>query len=404
MTIYFQSLLLSTLVLTAVFAPNCAHAKQALRNAPAEGKISIANANTQEHIHFRKVGQGKQLLVLIPGNNTSGAVYHGLLNQLRAQTELRKAFTALALDYRGSGKSSYNTPIQSLSDFAADFDKVLQHFSDLKEYQITLVGYSMGFAVAMDLADMAPKKYQTLVGIAPVGTRGKRIVFNDSTSGIDDAGHPWKPGDWVPSSDDKNQFSATHFHQRAWQGKSRNFQTVKSTWDALVFNDYIKFDINTAQTSPNTLQGSPLYRNALTDSLTVQYMPASLFFTHNYNISGVDLPIKTNSDGTRYSVPTKNKMASFKGKNVLLIKAETAMDKWRGDLVIEDHEFFDTAEDLTHAGASVNTLLIGADQGYDHGITVTHAGPLSKLIASYLQGTLSKTLAEDTLSATVQYQ
>ncbi len=373
-----------------------------LSNAPAFGKVTIRNGKTHEHIHFRKVGYGKHLLVLIPGNNTSGAVYNAFLNQFRAQHRLQKEFTALAFDYRGSGNSSYNQAITSLADFAHDFHKALNSFDDIHSYKRSIVAYSMGFAVAMELVNIAPKDYHSLIGLAPVGTRGNRVTFSEKTAGKDNNGKIWRAGDWVPVHDDTQEFSATRFQQRFWQGQQRTFQNIKNTWDALVFNDALKYNLLEGKAELIDLHTSPAYLNALEDCLSIQYMPASLFFTHTFNISGADLPSKINSDGSQQRIPTRNKMAAFKGKNILLVKAQSDGQKWRGDMVIDDHSFFQTAQDLAKAQATVQTVLINAGQGYDHGLTITHPSELSELIHQYLTEKLDQPRIENVLAAKVQ--
>ncbi len=378
-----------------------------LKSSGAKGYVVVSGAkdgDPSEQIFYRKIGRGKKLLVLLSGNNTSSKVFDGVLNQFRASLFLNNHYTVIAVDYRGSGKSSYNTPISALQDFALDIDKVLLSFSDINNYEISLVAYSMGFPVAIEMLNMSPERYQSVVGFAPVGTRGIRAEFNSGNEGVDNKGQCWKAGDWIPVNDITKGLEITAFHQRAWQGVHRSFLSVKNTWDAIVFNDSLKFDLNKNRSTHQGGLDTACYTSTLADCLGIQYMPESLFYAHTFNGSGVELPSSRNSDGTDVCIETDNKMGVFAQKNVLLVKAHMNMTEWRGDLVIDDASFWHSHDDVNTAGANVTSILIDANHGFDHGMVIAHPEKITTLLMTYFSGSLVEQKASSILGAPIIYK
>ena len=219
--------------------------------AIGEGPVVVPGvlpSDPPESIYVRKVGHGAQTIVLIPGNNTSGAVFEGMLDVFRADMELNDAYTVYTFDYRGSGYSSYNTKIKSLKDFASDFNNVMNEISGFPTSGVTLVGYSLGFGVAQEMVISNPGRYTNVVSLTGIGTRGIRVSFNAGQAGADSTGHVWANGDWVEISNDSNGEIATEFQQRSWQGVNRTLPNIEATWNAVVYNDILKYNIAQAFT------------------------------------------------------------------------------------------------------------------------------------------------------------
>lgn len=377
-----------------------------LKDSASEMHIAVSGCNVndpEEYVFFRKVGHGQTLLLMLPGNNTSGQVFDGILNGFRATSALKDQYTVLAVDYRGCGKSSYNTSITSLKDFAIDIDKAIGKFADFGTYEAHIVAYSMGFPIAIELMNLAPEKYHSLIGLAPVGTRGVRVEFSQMTGGKEENGRLWNTGDWAPVEDIEDGIRVTGFHQRAWQGENRSIDSAKATWDAIVFNDYLKYDVATAKLGQAEFVGSPYYSNALFDCLNIQYMPESFFFCHCFNGSRVDVISKKNTNGDIVVIPAKNKLRVFENKRVLMLKAKTDFSEWRGDLVIGDQDIMDSAEDLKREGADVTAMLIEANFGYDHGLAITQPQRLVTLMEAFLNHALAPHQAEEILLAPVEW-
>ena len=195
-------------------------------------------------------------------------------------------------DYRGSGQSSYQKKITALRDFAHDFDQVLSQIlakrndshTDNITTKIHLVGYSMGFAVAMEMLLLNPPRYERLVGLAPVGTRGYRLHFNSQQAGFDGKIH-WQNGDYVPNHDDKIGIAATAFNQRAWQGIQRTPVSVKFIWDMTVFNDIGAYNLTGLTPTNFAFSFSPTYASIIQEEFNIKFMPESLYYLHKFNIS-----------------------------------------------------------------------------------------------------------------------
>jgi len=363
----------------------------------------IQPGDPAESIYVRKVGHGPQTIVLVPGNNTSGLTFEPMLEYFRAIDALNDAYTVYAFDYRGSGYSSYNKKINSLKDFALDFEKVMNAIDEFPSSNVTLVGYSMGFGVALEMAIANPARYSNLISLTGIGTRGVRVSFAEAQVGTDRAGQTWTAGDWVPVTDDENGIIGTEFQQRSWQGENRSYAGIAFTWDLVVFEDALKFDIAKFSVTDPTFKGSRNYVNALIDGLSIQYMPESLYYCHTLNVSNTDCT-HTNADGTVVTIKGDGRLGSlFAGKNVMLVKAKTDFMNWRGDQVIYDNYTATTKYDLKQAGANVDAVLIEADQGFDHGFPIAKPYETVALIDAFIKGNLSAATAANALGATVQF-
>gem|GEM_PF-1172595 len=371
-----------------------------------EGAIIVDGAaagDPKESIYVRKAGHGPKTIVLIPGNNTSGVAFDGMMGFFRSVDGLNDAYTVYAFDYRGSGKSSYNRKITSLKDFAFDFEKVMNKIGNFPSSGVTLVGYSMGFGVALEMVIANPGRYANVVGLAGIGTRGIRVGFNAGQAGTDKAGHAWANGDWVTVANDAAGIAGTEFQQRSWQGDQRTYANVQATWDAVVYNDVLKYDISKAFTpaavTDPTFRASPNYGASLLDGFSIQYMPESLYYAHKFNVSPVDV-VKSvpNADGRVVTIPGGGRLgALFNGKRVMLVKATTDLAAWRGDQVIYDNYTATSKFDLKRAGASVTAVMINPNQGFDHGFPVARPLETVRLIDAFIQGDVSASSASGAL-------
>jgi len=342
-----------------------------------------------ERIYVRVAGHGSKPVLLLPGNNTSGAVFEALLSFVKAIDEVNDAYTFYAFDYRGSGQSSYHSKITSLEDFARDFNEIVQRDEKLSKGGIVLVGYSMGFGVAQEMVYLDPTKYDYVISLAGIGTKGVRVPFTPENAGTDPkTGKTYQSGDWVDS------LSATVFHQRSWQGENRTYANVKSMWNMLVFNDVLKYSLANLKPTEEDFTKTPFYEDSLRDVLSVEYMPESLYASHMFNASFVTIR-HANSDGTEVVIPCTGKISAFKGKKVLLVKARTDYMHWRGDLVVMDQVVQNTKYDLKQAGAHVEALIFEPNKGFDHGFPIDHPLETLKIICAFVEG--RGTLKEDTL-------
>ncbi len=364
----------------------------------------IQASDPKESIYVRKVGHGPQTLVLIPGNNTSGKIFEGMLQYFRSVEALNNAYTVYTFDYRGSGNSSYNKSITGLKDFALDFEKVMNKIEGFPTSGVTLVGYSMGFGVALEMLIANPSRYANVVSLTGIGTRGIRVSFaNAGQAGTDSAGQTWAIGDWVTVSDDAKGIVGAGFQQRSWQGDQRTLANVKFVWDMVVYNDVLKYNLNTFSIGDATFTNDINYENSLLDGLYVQYMPESLYYAHKFNVSNFDVT-NNNANGSVVTIAGDRRLGTLMtGKKALLVKASTDFANWRGDQVIYDNYTATSKYDLKQAGATVTAVMIDANQGYDHGFPVAKPLQTVRLIDAFLGGTLTASSASTALGgATVK--
>jgi pimeloyl-ACP methyl ester carboxylesterase len=330
-----------------------------------------------ETIYVRRAGHGSASVVLLPGNNCSGEAFAALLALVEEDSDVAEEYSFFAFDYRGSGRSSYSHPIQSLDDFARDFADVVATDPVLREGRITLVGHSMGFGVAQCMVALDPSRYTGVISLAGIGTRGVRVIFVGSTVGADPvSGKTYSQGDWADSQE------AVAFHQRSWMGENRTIETVASMWNTVVYNDILKLDPSRLVAGDPTYLGDPGYRDSIADVMTTVYMPESLYASHRHNATSTTLE-HVNKDGTEVALPGTDRLDGFDGLDVLLVKAKTDRIHWRGDLVIDDSITRNTKYDLRCAGARVTAIMIEPDIGYDHGFPIHHPMETLELICAF---------------------
>lgn len=346
---------------------------------PARGGDDLFRVRSGETIHVSKAGHGPRPVVLLAGNSCSGRSFEPLLALVESTGDVRDRFTFYALDYRGSGASTYHQPISQLEDFARDFADVVRSDPLLQQGGIVLVGHSMGFGVAQLMVDLAPELYESVISLAGIGTRGVRVLFSGSTVGHDEkTGRTYMPGDWADS------LAAVAFHQRGWSGDLRTPERVAWMWNMVVFNDILAVDPRTGKVAQPSFRDEPGYATAVDDVLSTRYMPESLYACHRFNLSATTVT-HTNHDGTDVEIPGEDRLTGFDGKPVLLVKATTDRASWRGDLVIDDTITQNTKHDLRQAGATVSTVLLPAEVGFDHGLPIAHPGVVLGLIVAFAE-------------------
>ncbi|WP_350343596.1 alpha/beta hydrolase [Proteinivorax tanatarense] len=137
-------------------------------------EVSLPNGET---MGYRKHGNGNNVLILVHGNMTSSKHWDVLMESLAEDK-----YTIYAIDLRGFGQSSYNTPIESLADFSHD----LKLFCDeLHLYNFTLAGWSTGGGVAMHFTAQNRNYVSRLILLESVGIKGftlykKNILGKDN--------------------------------------------------------------------------------------------------------------------------------------------------------------------------------------------------------------------------------
>ena len=107
--------------------------------------------------HYRWFGpEGGRPVVLIHGLTTSSYVFGGIISELQIQ-----GFRILAYDLFGRGLSDRPTKSQTRSFFICQLRELLQELQ--VHGQVMLVGYSMGGAIAQELAINYPNRVSSLL-------------------------------------------------------------------------------------------------------------------------------------------------------------------------------------------------------------------------------------------------
>lgn len=132
-----------------------------------DGSVELSNG---EVLSYRERAGGDVPVVLLHGNMATSGQWDVFFDAMDPR------YAMYAPDMRGFGGSSYEEPIDSLWDFAADLDRFADEL-DLDPFH--LVGWSLGGAVAMAYAADHPERVRKLVLLAPVGTRGLQFYEKD---------------------------------------------------------------------------------------------------------------------------------------------------------------------------------------------------------------------------------
>jgi pimeloyl-ACP methyl ester carboxylesterase len=130
--------------------------------------VEIPNGET---IAYRHREGGEVPVVLVHGNMSSSVHYDVLIDALDDRYEV------YAPDLRGFGESSYEEPIDSLSDFASDLAAWVE--AAAVDTPFHLVGWSTGGGVAMVYAAEHPEQVRRMALISPVSTRGFPLYRKD---------------------------------------------------------------------------------------------------------------------------------------------------------------------------------------------------------------------------------
>ena len=165
-----------------------------------------------ESIHYRDSGKGP-VLVLLHGNMTSS--YHLQQFILSLPDDIR----VIAPDMRGFGQSSYNQPINSLTELSTDINELLTQLG-INHY--ALAGWSMGGGVAIQHAVDYKDKVTQLILISSVGITGYPLKAN--------AGQ----GDFLTSKQAIANDPMTSSVINAFTNKDKAF--IQGLWDMAVYN------------------------------------------------------------------------------------------------------------------------------------------------------------------------
>ena len=126
----------------------------------------------KESIAYLEQGSGDNYLILIHGNTSSSVFFSPLLARLPDDIHV------IAPDLRGFGDSSYINRFDSLLELAEDLNELL---NSLWIKRATILGWSLGGGVAMELAATFPDLVEKLILVNSTIHSGYPIYKKDAT-------------------------------------------------------------------------------------------------------------------------------------------------------------------------------------------------------------------------------
>lgn len=124
-----------------------------------------------EKIAYIEKGEGEKVFVIIHGNFSASyhlePIYKGMPDGYRI----------ICPDLRGYGNSSYNTPVNTIHDFADDVVALLKELGISSFY---LAGWSLGGCVAQSISARYPEMVKKLILIASGSVKGYPVFRKDA--------------------------------------------------------------------------------------------------------------------------------------------------------------------------------------------------------------------------------
>lgn len=136
-----------------------------------EYPVNFLNLHNGETLAYREAGTTGKTLLLIHGNMSSSIHFDTVMERLENEYKI------YAVDMRGFGDSTYNQPIDSLYDFALDIKDFVEQ---LKLTDLTVLGWSTGGGVALELAVLLPDVVKKVILLESVGVKGYPIFKKDA--------------------------------------------------------------------------------------------------------------------------------------------------------------------------------------------------------------------------------
>ena len=127
--------------------------------------VKLPNGETMA---YREAGTKRKepVLLLIHGNQSSSVIFETTMRRMESDAHI------YAVDLPGFGESSYEKQHETLKEWA---DDVAQFMNKKKIASATVLGWSAGGGVAMELAACYPDKVEQMVLVSSVGVKGLKM-------------------------------------------------------------------------------------------------------------------------------------------------------------------------------------------------------------------------------------
>ncbi len=121
------------------------------------------NLKNGETIAYNDIGTSDNVVLLIHGNMCSSKYLEKFARTLSSD------FRVVSPDLRGFGCSSYNNKVNSFEEYASD---IIELINGLNIKELTLIGWSTGGAVSMEIAIALESQIKKLILISSVASTG----------------------------------------------------------------------------------------------------------------------------------------------------------------------------------------------------------------------------------------
>ncbi|MEE1130569.1 MAG: alpha/beta hydrolase [Caryophanon sp.] len=264
--------------------------------------VTIQNGET---LTYRKRTGGDDVIVLIHGNMTSSKHWDLLMENLDER------YTIYAMDLRGFGGSTYDERVTSIRDFSEDVKAIIDH---LELTDFTVVGWSTGGNVAMQLCADYPNLAKKLVLFASGSTRGFPFYnpFQQRVKTLQEI---------------ENDIIKTIPMKMMYDGQNR--EGLRLVWNSTIYT--------------HNQPESERYERYIDDMLTQRNLPDVYHALNQFNISDVgDAVSDGTSDVDNIQIPT---LILYGDRDLVVTKKMT-------NEIIEDFDGRATVVELENCGHS----------------------------------------------------
>ena len=181
-------------------------------------KLKTMELDSGETLGYLERDGGEQVLLLIHGNMQSSKHWDVLIDSLDP------SFKVYAVDLRGTGISTYNESFDSLQELSND----VKLFADkLSLSRFSVMGWSTGGGVAMQLAADYPDSVESLILLSSLSSRGFPL-FN-----VNEAGHSIL-SERLETKEEIKADKARYMPITAAYTR-RNKSMLRAVWDTLIY-------------------------------------------------------------------------------------------------------------------------------------------------------------------------